>query len=284
MKRASSCGPLRLFACVRLRGLRAGKAVAGRRASLRFRRSARCAVRLPCAARHCGPVAQLAALGQARRVRSRGALRARAAPPVLLGAAIRCARRPATALQSTVASLVRAGPPANTSRRCWAKGWAGRPRSEFWRRGAQASRPARAQRAPRELTRGICLSAAPAGREASCAAGREAEHRRAACAQRRPPKLERSGLAALPFARPDLRTAGVERPQRAASRHGGRVKRAGAAGMTPPTAARPCARRPPSGPAAARSRRRSTCARSARARRSPRACGRARPARAPRRR
>jgi hypothetical protein len=61
--------------------------------------SARCsgeavfaALRLPCAARVRGPVAQLAvltafaALGQARRVRSRGALRARAPAPVLLGA------------------------------------------------------------------------------------------------------------------------------------------------------------------------------------------------------
>jgi hypothetical protein len=50
------------------------------------------ALRLPCAARVRGPVAQLAALtafaalGQARRVSSRGGLRARATHPVLLGA------------------------------------------------------------------------------------------------------------------------------------------------------------------------------------------------------
>jgi hypothetical protein len=50
------------------------------------------ALRLPCAARARGPVAQLAvltafaALGRARRVRSRSALRARAPTPVLLGA------------------------------------------------------------------------------------------------------------------------------------------------------------------------------------------------------
>ena len=209
----SETGPLRPFACVRLRGLRASKAAAGRRAALRLRRPTRLsASRLPCAARRHGPGAQLAAraslaaLRQARRVRARSALRARAAPPVLLGAAIRCARRPTTALQSTVASLVRAWPPANTRRRCWAKGRAGRPRSEFWRRGAQASRPARAQRAPRELTRGTCLSAAPAGREASCAAGREAEHRRAVGPRQRADRQNLSAAAcpAAPLLAPTL--------------------------------------------------------------------------------
>ena len=70
-----------------------GGAAAGQPGSARHAAEAVfAALRLPCAARVRGPVAQLAALtafaalGQARRVRSRGALRARATHPVLLGA------------------------------------------------------------------------------------------------------------------------------------------------------------------------------------------------------
>ena len=90
----------------------------------------------------------------------------------------------------------------------FAKGRVGRPTREFWRRGAKGSRQARVS-APRELTRRTCLSAANEVSEASCATGREAEHHRAACAQRRPPKLERGGLPARPFAATTLAAKGV---------------------------------------------------------------------------
>ena len=247
-----ACGPERLFACVRLRGLRASKAAAGRRAALRLRRPTRLsASRLPCAARRHGPVAQLAAraslaaLRQARRVRARSALRARAMPAALLGAAIRCARRPATALQSTVASLVRAGPPANTRRRCWAKGRAGRPRSEFWRRGAQASRPARVS-APRELTRGTCPSAAPAGRAASCAAGREAEHRRGVGPRQRADRQNLSAAACPPGPLPAQTSVAVtaSRPPSTTRRSGRRPCRSAARRRSSRAASAPGRRRP----------------------------------------
>ena len=129
------------------------------------------ALRLPCAARVRGPVAQLppfAALTvveQARRVRSRSALRARAPNPVLLGASH--ARRALPGCP--VAETGGGGGTSNTdpvAGKAAGGAWAGRIGAAEKRRV-----PGRARRALRDLTRRSCLSVESAANAASSATG-----------------------------------------------------------------------------------------------------------------
>jgi hypothetical protein len=127
--------------------------------------------RLPCAARLRGPVAQLppfAALtvvGQSRRVRARGALRARAPNPVLLGASHAhwslpgCSVAEPQVVCETSNTDAAAGKAAGGA-------WAGRIGAAEERRAS-----GRARSAHRELTRCRCLSAESAANEASSATG-----------------------------------------------------------------------------------------------------------------
>ena len=90
--------------------------------------------------------------------------------------------------------------------RCPAKGWAGRSRSAYEAPRSTGLVAARAS-APRDLTRGNCLSAASAARAASFAAGRETEHHRGVGSRSEATaSSKRSGLPARPFARADRTT------------------------------------------------------------------------------
>jgi hypothetical protein len=129
------------------------------------------ALRLPCAARGRGPVAQLAtltafaALEQSRRVRARSALRARAPAPVLLGASHARRARPGC----PVAELVVACRLSNTDAvagKAAGGAWAGRIGAAEKRRG-----PGRARSALRELTRCRCLSVESEANAASSVTG-----------------------------------------------------------------------------------------------------------------
>ena len=129
------------------------------------------ALRLPCAARVRGPVAQLAtltafaALEQARRVRSRSALCARAPHPVLLGASeARHAPPGCRVAQPLVAcEAAHCDPGAGKA----ASGaWAGRIGA-----AEQHRDPGRARSALRDLTRCRCLSAESEANAASSATG-----------------------------------------------------------------------------------------------------------------
>ena len=166
-----ACGPLRLFVRIRsclLALARAMRRVGPGRGSdgLPF-----AALRVPCDARVRGPVAQLAtltsfaALEQARRVRSRSALRARAPNPALLGAShARCALpRCPVAVPVVACGISNANSVAGKAA---GGAWVGRSGAAEKRRVA-----GRARSALRDLTRCRCLSAESAANAASSATG-----------------------------------------------------------------------------------------------------------------
>jgi hypothetical protein len=147
--RKAACSPMQEFKG-RIRGFDAGPRAVRRRGSECWPFAA---LRVPCGARPCGPVAQLAtfaaltALGQVRRVRSRCALRAR--PQDLRSSAAHS--RPNAAPPSGL-DPVRVGDASKTnptSRKAAGGAWAGRMGAAEKRRVA-----GRAQSALRDLTCG----------------------------------------------------------------------------------------------------------------------------------
>ena len=182
------------FACERRSAQSRGRAPVG--ASLRLLRGP--AGHVPCGARSRGPVAELAAfatlstLGQLRRVSSRGALRARATRPALLGAAEARRRAPAHGFadqhlfvrgfrRDAGIEPARAGAaarcplrlPLTKSTAVPAKSWPGGGRSASAAPSSAAAR-GRARSAPRHRTRRDCPSVESAANAASFATGHEA--------------------------------------------------------------------------------------------------------------
>jgi len=166
---------------------RAAKSRPGRRQ--RFGGAVGAAHRLPCGARPCGPVAQLAsfaalsALRHVQRVRGRCAL-ARA------GHKASAPRRPAGALPPARARLCGSSRGARFGNQPrWPSRRAVPGRGDLWG-GEERRTGVGARSALRRLTRRTCLSAESAANEASCAARPQAEHRSAVGAERRPPHHE----------------------------------------------------------------------------------------------
>ena len=154
----------------------------------RFGEAVGAAHRLPCGARPCGPshnsLRSLRSLrsDRVRQVRSRGALRARATGPPLLGAPqARCHLPGRGFAEPTVVCDGR--PPSRPSRQ------AVPGRGDLWG-GEEHRAGVGARSALRDLTRRTCPSAVSAANVASCAARPQAEHRSEVGAKRRPPQHE----------------------------------------------------------------------------------------------
>ena len=171
MKRRSWMSPVGPLRSLKFRFAGGGAATGRPGRAQRLAEAVFASLRLPCAARVRGPVAQLAtltsfaALEQARRVRSRGALRARAPNPVLLGASdARCALPRCPVAVPVVACGISNA--KSVAGKAAGGAWAGRFGAAEKRRVA-----GRARSALRDLTRCRCLSVESEANAASSATG-----------------------------------------------------------------------------------------------------------------